>query len=86
MTTNPMETVDTSWKGLYRWGGVFLMLVGVLYFVSLALALSMGATPSWGEDVLNWLAGQTTLAYTTNGVFILTDILLIPALLACCHQ
>ena len=82
MTTNPTETVDTSWKGLYRWGGVFLMLVGALYFVSLALALSMGATPSWGEAVLNWLAGQTTLAYTTYGVFMLTDILLVPALLA----
>jgi hypothetical protein len=77
-----METVDTSWKGLYRWGGVSLMIVGVLYFVSLVLALSMGTTPSGGEAVLNWLAGQTTLAYSTWGVFILTDILLVPALLA----
>jgi hypothetical protein len=42
----------------------------------------MGATPSGGEAVLNWLTGQTTLAYTTYGVFILTDILFVPVMLA----
>jgi len=82
MTTNPMETVDTSWNGLYRWGGISLMLVGVLYFIGFILALSMGTQPSGGEAVLKWLAGQTTLAYATWGVFILTDILLVPVILA----
>jgi hypothetical protein len=82
MTTNPMETVDTSWKGLYRWGGVSLMLIGVLYIVGVLLALSIGTTPSGSEAVLNWLAGQTTLAYTAYGVFILTDVLFVPVVLA----
>jgi hypothetical protein len=82
MTTNPMETVDTSWKGLYKWGGVLSLTNGVLYIVATILFASLGATPSGGEAVLKWLSGQTTLAYTAEGVFVLTDILFVPVVLA----
>ena len=58
------------------------MLIGVLYIVGIVLFVSMGVTPSGGEAVLNWLAGQTTLAYTAYGVGILADTLFVPVMLA----
>jgi hypothetical protein len=82
MTTNPMETVDTSWKGLYRWGGVLALTNGVLLIVVIVLYASLGARPSGGEAFLNWLGGQTTLVYTVLGIVMLTDILLVPVVLA----
>jgi hypothetical protein len=82
MMTNP-ETVDTSWKGLYKWGGVCALLVGVIYFIALASALSLGLPSSTtGEGILKWFSGQTTLAYTLYGLTIVTDVLLVPVVLA----
>jgi len=78
-----METVDTSWKGLYRWGGVSAMLDGVIVFVALASVLALGSPPSpTGEGYLNWFSGQATLGYTFGGLSIVADILLVPAVLA----
>jgi hypothetical protein len=82
MTTNSIDTVDTSWKGLYRWGGVSSLINGVLYIVGVILFLGMGVTPSGGEAILKWLVEQTTLAYTVYGVLMVTDILLVPVVLA----
>jgi hypothetical protein len=72
------ETVDPSWKGLYMWGGVSMLAVGVIYFIGIAMAFGLGSPPSGGEAVLKWFSGQTTFAYTLYGLFILTDILLVP--------
>ncbi len=80
--TASSQSLDLSWKGIYRWGGVSALLIGVLYFIAMVLALGMGTQPSGGEAVLTWLSGQTTLAYSVYGVAILTDILLVPVLLA----
>jgi hypothetical protein len=82
MTSNPMETVDTSWKGLYRWGGISALISGVLIIVGIILYASVAPWPSGGEAFLKWLGSQTTLVYTTAGVFISTDILLVPVVLA----
>jgi hypothetical protein len=65
--TTTTETVDTSWKGLYRWGGVCAMMVGVLYISSLAFGL--GFPPSGAEAILKWLGGKTTLAYAFSTGF-----------------
>jgi len=81
MTTSA-ETVDPSWKGLYRWGGISALLAGVISFICIALAFRIGALPSGGEAVLKYLSGQTTLAYTIYGLIILADILGILFLLA----
>jgi hypothetical protein len=80
MTTDPIETVDTSWRGLYRWGGVCMLVVGLLYISSLAFGL--GFPPSGAEAILKWLSGKTTLAYAFYGFYALADILLLPAVLA----
>ena len=83
MTTNPIETLDTSWKGLYRWGGISAMLAGVILFVVLASALVLGApTSNTGEGILKWLGGGTTLAYSFYGLSMVVDVLLVPVVLA----
>jgi hypothetical protein len=83
MTTNPMETVDTSWKGLYRWGGVLAMLAAVLLFIAIACAIAVGTPSSYtGEGVLKGVSGQATFAYTFYGLAIVADILLVPFVLA----
>jgi len=83
MTTNLTETIDKSWKGLYRWGGLSALTAGVLYIIALLLALGLGVPSSaTGEGTLKWFSGQTTLAYTWYGLAIAADILLVPALLA----
>jgi hypothetical protein len=83
MTTNPMETVDTSWKGLYKWGGVSAMLAGVILFIVMAAALGLGLPASaTGESILNWFSGQAALAYTFYGLSIVVDVLLVPVVLA----
>jgi hypothetical protein len=82
MTTNPIETIDISWKGLYKWGGVSALLTAVLYIIGISLAIAMGTQPSGGEAVLKWLSAQTTLAYSTYGVFLLADVASIPWVLA----
>jgi hypothetical protein len=82
MTTNPAETVDTSWKGLYRWGGISALVAGIIYLIGIALSFSLGAVPSGGEAILKYLAGHTTLAYAFFGLSILADFLLVPVALA----
>jgi hypothetical protein len=77
-----MESVDPAWKGLYKWGGVSAMSVGVLYIVSFALAMVMGVVPTGVEAILNHFAAHMTVAYAFYGLAILTDILLVPVALA----
>ena len=82
MTTNQTETVDTSWKGLYKWGGISALLVGVLFIIAIPLSLAMGPTPSGGEAILKYYSGQTTLASSVHGIGILSDVLFVPVVLA----
>lgn len=83
MTTNAIETVDTSWRGLHRWGGISALLVGVIYIINIVLALRLGVPSSLtGEGVLKWFGSQTTLAYAFIGLFIVADILAVPVVLA----
>jgi len=77
-----METVDTSWKGLYRWGGISALLVGVLFIIAIPLYFVMGPQPSGGEAILKYYSSQTTLAYSSWGTGILADVLFVPVVLA----
>lgn len=82
MTTNPAETVDTSWKGLYRWGGLSSMLAAIIYVIAFAAIIGIGAPPSGGEAILKFFAGKSTLVYTYYGLGIVADILLVPVAFA----
>jgi len=59
------------------------MLAGVIVFIALASVLALGSPASpTGEGYLNWFRGQATLAYTFGGLSIVSDILLVPVVLA----
>jgi hypothetical protein len=73
---------DPSWKGVYRAGGICLLINGVIYLLVAVLSVILGPAPSSGEPYLRTLAGHATLAQVNFGVFALSDVLLVPALLA----
>ena len=73
---------DPTWKGLYRVGGLCLLLIGVSYLIGAVLSIIIGPAPSGGELYLKSLAGHVMLAQVNFGLFALTDFLLLPAVLA----
>jgi hypothetical protein len=75
-------SVDESWKGVYKAGGVSFVAAGILFILSFVLSFAQGQPPSTIEETLNSIAGQKLLFQATNGLFILVDILSIPAMLA----
>lgn len=76
------ETVDQSWKGVYRAAGIAMVATGVLYFIGMSLGSVIGPPPSSGEDYLSGLAANTTVAQALFWTFALTDFLLVPGMLA----
>jgi len=73
---------DPAWQGVYRVGGVCLLLTGAIYLIGAVLSVMMGPAPSDGEKYLNSVAGHLHLAQINFGLFALTDFLLLPAALA----
>ena len=82
MTESASATVDQSWKGLYRWGGLLALLVGVLYFAIIALALAMGTPPTGTGALLEYYNDNAALAYGAFGLAIVSDIMLAPVVFA----
>jgi hypothetical protein len=75
-------SVDPTWQGVYRVGGICLILTGSIYLIGAVLSIILGPAPSGGEQYLKSVAGHTHLAQINFGLFALTDFLLMPAALA----
>ena len=75
-------SADPAWKRLYRAGGFSLILAGILFIVNLPLLLIVGPPPTSGEAALAIVAAQNLLFRTSNGIFIASGIVFIPAVLA----
>lgn len=73
---------DQTWKGVYRTGGICLLLIGVIYLIGAVLSIIIGPAPRGGELYLKSLAGHAVLAQVNFGLFAFTDFLLLPAVLA----
>ena len=73
--------VDPTWKGVYRIGGVALLLAGIFYLIGTILGNFFGA-PGNTEAYLQALAAYPTLAQITYSIFGLTDLLLVFGILA----
>ena len=69
--------VNPTWKGIYRIGGISLLLAGLMYLLGSTLGFYLGATPGDSPAYLEALASQPTLAEVTYWVFALTDVLLL---------
>jgi hypothetical protein len=73
---------DQSWKGVFRVGGICLLVIGVVYLIGAVLSIILGPPPSSGELYLKSLAGHVILSQVNFGLFAFTDFLLLPAVLA----
>jgi hypothetical protein len=79
---NVSTTVDKSWQGAYKTGGVCLVLTGIFFILGFALTMAQGQSPSTIEETLTAIAGQKLLYQAANGAFILSDLFPISAMLA----
>ena len=75
--TGSRGVVNPTWKGIYRIGGISLLLAGLMYLLGSTLGFYLGATPGDSPAYLEALASQPTLAEVTYWVFALTDVLLL---------
>src|SRR5216684_3195716 len=82
MAVSSSEAVDPKWKGLYRAGGIGLLIAGLLYLVEIPLFFVLGPSFSSGDAALKNLAGDALVAQTVIGLTILIDLIFIPGVLA----
>jgi hypothetical protein len=82
-TVEPVANhVDPSWKGVYRVGGVCLLLAGLIYLTGVTLGRFIGPAPADSQQYLQSLANHASLAQVSYGLYSLTDFLFVPAVLA----
>jgi len=75
-------SVDSTWKDVYKVGGVCMILAGLIYIIATALNFVLGAQAGDNAAFLNSLAGNPTVAYVIFGLLFISDILMLPVLLA----
>jgi hypothetical protein len=74
--------VDPDWKGLYRYGGVLLMISGILTFILIAMLSPLASALTSSDAALKNFAGQAQLAQVTLGLDALASLILVPPVLA----
>lgn len=83
-TVEPVASrIDPSWKGVYRVGGIGLLLFGLIYLIEMTLNSFWGipgATDSM--QYLQSLAAHPHQAQVEYGLYSLADFLLVPGVLA----
>lgn len=82
MVTPRAESVDPAWKGLYRAGGLAMLINAVLYVVGTVALLAQPSPSAGGEAYLKGLAGIVLQYRAAAGIFVVADFLFIPAILA----
>ena len=82
MPTAEKVPPNPKWNSVYRIGGMAMLSVGLLYLLLGVFTLSLGipATPTTAD--LPTFAAHATGGRLTFGLFMVTDLLLIPVLLA----
>jgi Domain of unknown function (DUF4386) len=74
-----VQGLDLTNPRLLVISAVSIALVGVVYWLVLALSIALGPVPSGNDAYLTTLAGHPALARADFIVFTLSDILLVPA-------
>ena len=69
-------------RGLFRGGGVSLVLAGALFLVKLALDLAAGPPPSNGAQILAWTVEARLHLAFVNEVLFIAGMLLVPGVVA----
>jgi hypothetical protein len=73
---------DPTWNGMYRVGGVCLLVAGLAILAVAVLSILLGPPPSGGEEYLKALVTHSTMAQLNFGLFALADVLLLLGALA----
>jgi hypothetical protein len=73
---------DPKWNTIYRIAGPAMLSVGILYLLLGVFTVSLRIPPTPGTADLPTFAAHATGGTVTFGLFMVTDLLLIPALLA----
>ncbi len=73
---------DSTWKVVYRAGGVCLLLSELIWLAVAVLSIVIGPAPSGGEAYLTSVAQHAAASQVDFGIFALSDLLLLPAALA----
>jgi len=69
-------------KGLYKFGGISLIVSGILFLLKYLLDLMAGPPPSSGTEILAWMvSGRLPLAFTSEVLFF-AAMFLVPAVIA----
>ncbi len=69
-------------RGLLRAGGACLLVCGLIYIAGAALSIVIGPPPSGGEPYLRAPAGHAAVSEANFALWVLADVLLLPATLA----
>jgi hypothetical protein len=81
-TVEPVASqVDLSWRGVYRAGGVCLLVAGLIYLAEVALGAALRPAPADSQQFLQSLANHAGIARATYVLFSVADFLLVPAVL-----
>lgn len=73
---------DPTWKGLYRTGGVCLLVIGLIYIAGAVFPSALGfLPPSDSEAYLKNVAERPMSSQVNFGLFAVTDFLLVPGTL-----
>jgi hypothetical protein len=81
----PTMTIDPAWKGVYRVGGICMVMAWIFYLVGSTFGSVLGVPPDNSEAYFQSLANKPALATATYWIFLLTDLFLIPATLGLFH-
>jgi len=73
--------VDSTWKGMYKVGGLAMLIAGILYLAGTTSGYYLGTPPGDNQGYWQSLAAQPALAQATYWIFALAGVLLIPAAL-----
>ena len=73
---------DPDGRWLYRIGGISGFIIGISYLAIIALYIPVGAPPDGGEAWLAYGGGKTTTWWAILALSVLTDILIVPLMLA----
>jgi hypothetical protein len=77
-----VSKVDSSWKGVYRVGGVCLFVSGVIFLLVAVFSMIIGAAPGSGQEYLLALSSNVQVAKLNFGLYAISDVLFIPVALA----
>ncbi len=68
---------DSTWKGVYRTGGICLIAAGILILISTTFGYMLGTPPGNNEAYLQSLATHSAVARLNYGSWVFIDVLLI---------